>query len=152
MSQQYQERPRPVVSAVILNKQNQVLLTLRSQKVWWPGKWCLPGGHLKGGQDWLAAVREEVSEEVGLEFSKAELTGIYSDPKLHQLYEPKLGKTMSFVSATFLIRDFRGEVKLNEESSEFGWFSIDALPENIFASERVKISDALRFEGQAFVR
>jgi hypothetical protein len=29
MSQQYQERPRPVVSAVILNKQNQVLLTLR---------------------------------------------------------------------------------------------------------------------------
>lgn len=149
---QYQERPRPVVSAVILNKQNEVLLTLRSQKVWWPGKWCLPGGHLKGGQDWLAAVQEEVSEEVGLQVVKAELSGIYSDPKLNQLYEPKLGKTLSFVAATFVIRDYRGEVKLNEECAEFGWFSVDKLPEGIFASEKIKISDALRFEGQTFVR
>lgn len=150
--QPYQERPRPVVSAVILNKKNEILLTLRSPKVWWPGKWCLPGGHLNGGQDWLSAVRQEISEEVGLSVVKAELTGIYSDPKLNQLYEPKLGKTLSFVAATFLIREYSGEVKLNEECSDFGWFSIDNLPESIFASEKIKISDALRFEGQAFVR
>ncbi len=148
----YQERPRPVVSAIILNKKNEVLLTLRSDKVGGAGKWYLPGGYLKGGQDWLTAVKEGISGGVGLEVVKVELTGIYSDPKLNQLYEFKLGKTLNFVAATFLIREFQGEVKLNHESSEFGWFSSDKLPDAIFASERIKISDALRFEGQPFVR
>ena len=146
------ERPRPAVTAVILNSEKKVLLTLRSEKVWWPKQWCLPGGHLGGGQDWLTALKEEVREEVGLEVVKSQLVGIYSDPSINQLWEPKQGKKISFVVASFLVTGFNGAVKCNEEVSETGWFSIDQLPEPLMSSERIKITDALRFEGQAFVR
>lgn len=146
------ERPRPAVSAVIVNSEKKVLLTLRSNKVWWPGQWCLPGGHLKGGQDWLSACREEVSEEVGLEVIKAKLVGIYSDPQVNMLWEPKEGKKLSFVVASFLVMDYRGDIKINDEVTEARWFSLDALPSPLLASEKIKISDALRFDGQAFVR
>lgn len=146
------ERPRPAVSAVIVNPERKVLLTLRSDKVWWPGQWCLPGGHLKGGQDWLSACQAEVSEEVGLEVVKAKLVGIYSDPQVNLLWEPKSGKKIGFVVASFLVTDYRGELKPNEEVSQFGWFSVDALPTPLMASEKIKISDAMRFDGHAFVR
>jgi 8-oxo-dGTP pyrophosphatase MutT (NUDIX family) len=146
------ERPRPAVSAVIMNPEKKVLLTLRSPKVWWPGQWCLPGGHLKGGQDWLTACQEEVREEVGLEVVKAKLVGIYSDPEVNQLWESRTGKKLSFVVASFLITDYRGEVRVNEEVSEVGWFELDRLPTPLLVSEKIKISDAFRFDGQAFVR
>ncbi|MFM8313873.1 MAG: NUDIX hydrolase, partial [Deltaproteobacteria bacterium] len=125
---------------------------LRSSKVWWPGQWCLPGGHLKGGQDWITACREEVSEEVGLQLVSAQLVGIYSDPQVNQLWEPKSAKKLTFVVASFLVTDYQGEIKTNDEVSEVGWFSIDELPTPLLASEKIKISDALRFHGQAFVR
>ncbi|MBM4317124.1 MAG: NUDIX domain-containing protein [Deltaproteobacteria bacterium] len=146
------ERPRAAVSAVIMNPEKKVLLTLRSSKVWWPGQWCLPGGHLRGGQDWLSTCREEVSEEVGLEVVKARLVGIYSDPEVNQLWEPRAGKKLSFVVASFLVTDYRGEVKVNDEVSEVGWFELDRLPTPLLVSEKIKISDAFRFDGQAFVR
>ncbi len=148
----WQQRPRPVVSAVIINKDKKILLTLRSNNVSWPGQWCLPGGHLKGGQDWSTACREEVQEETGLEVVKAELVGIYSDPKFNQLWEVKEEKTISFVAASFLIREFRGETKITDEVAALDWFSWEALPEPLIAIERIKIGDALAFQGQVFVR
>jgi 8-oxo-dGTP diphosphatase len=146
------DRPRPAVSAVIINSDKKVLLTLRSPQVWWSGQWCLPGGHLKGGQDWLAACREEVQEEVGLEVVKTQLVGIYSDPTVNQIWEPQNGKKLSFVVASFLVSEFRGQPRTTEEVSEIGWFSADQLPEPLMGSERIKIIDALRFQGQSFVR
>ena len=83
---------------------------------------------------------------------KAQIVGIYSDPQLNVLWEPKSGKKLSFVVASFLVTDYRGETRPNEEVTEVGWFSLDALPTPLLVSEKIKISDALRFEGRAFVR
>ena len=78
--------------------------------------------------------------------------GIYSDPKFNQLWEAKEGKTVSFVAASFLIREFRGETKITDEVAALDWFSWEALPEPLIAIERIKIGDALAFQGQVFVR
>ena len=95
--------PRVCVSATILDSTGRVLLTRRSPKVWYPGAWCLPGGHVEGGEDWVGALRKEVEEEVGLIISNEVLAGIYSDPALNILPDPVTGEKRCFVSASFLV-------------------------------------------------
>jgi len=143
--------PKPAVSAVIINSEKKVLLTLRSSRVLAPGTWCLPGGHLEGGQDWLQGLRQEVQEEVGLAILEPRLAGIYSDPQYNCIDE-KNGDSHYFLVASFLITSFRGEVIVNEESERFGWFSPDALPSPMLKSEPIKIQDAVVFQGVPFVR
>lgn len=56
-----------VVRAIIF-KQGEVLLVERGESPEY-GRWCLPGGKVDGHESLEAAVRREVSEEVGLDFS-----------------------------------------------------------------------------------
>ncbi len=144
--------PRVCVSAAIVNKEGKVLLTKRSEKVWYAGTWCLPGGHVEGGEDWIAAVRKEVLEEVGLKVKNEVLVGIYSDPKLNTLEDKPSGRVNVFVSACFLIRDFEGEVKITDEVSEYGWFSVDKLPTDTIPVEALKCQDSFKPKEFPFVR
>lgn len=144
--------PRVCVSAVVINKEGKVLLTRRSEKVWFAGTWCLPGGHVEGGEDWIGAIRNEVHEEVGLKTKNEVLVGIYSDPALNTLEDRPSKTTHVFVSASFLIRDFEGEVKPSEEVSDFGWFSESEIPKETLAVEALKCRDAFQFKTIPFVR
>jgi ADP-ribose pyrophosphatase YjhB (NUDIX family) len=118
-----------------------------------PGKWCLPGGHLDGGESWIAAVRREVREETGLQVLSEELAGIYSDPDLTLSAEPSPeGWHGQFVVASFIVRRYEGEVEPNDEVDQWGWFSPQDLPAPMLKSHPVRIQDALRFNGRAFVR
>jgi ADP-ribose pyrophosphatase YjhB (NUDIX family) len=145
--------PIPAVNAVIFNRQREVLLTRRSDKVREPGKWCLPGGHLEIGEPWETAVIREVAEETGLGVRAAKLFGIYSDPKLTVTLE-KLpeGYFGQFVCAGFLVTDFDGDVNPNEEVDDWDWFSIHNLPDPMMKSHPVRITDAYRFAEEVFVR
>ncbi|NWG14400.1 MAG: NUDIX hydrolase [Acidobacteria bacterium] len=146
-------RPIPAVNAVIVNGESKVLLTRRSSRVREPGKWCLPGGHLDGGEDWIAALRREVREETGLSVLREELIGIYSDPELTVSTEPSAdGWHGQYVVACFLVRSYEGEVAPNAEVCEWGWFSADDLPSPMLVSHPIRIRDAFRFDGTAFVR
>lgn len=144
------KRARPAVTGVILNPNQEVLLTLRSNKVLFPGQWCLPGGHLDGGTDWISSLKAEMAEEVGIEVKSQKLVGIYSDPELN-LFEEK-GEEFFFVVASFLIDGFGGVPTTSPEVDEVGWFSLETLPKNLLKCERVKIQDALSFTGQAVTR
>lgn len=143
----------PAVNAVVFNDRREVLLTKRSELVREPGKWCLPGGHFDPGEDWRTAVRREVFEEIGLEVLDEALSGIYSDPKL-TLTERELpdGNFGQFITATFIVVSYKGEVKINHESSEWAWFKVNELPSPILKSHPVRIQDAFEFTGRAFVR
>jgi len=146
-------RPIPAVNAVIIDEQGRVLLTRRSSRVREPGKWCLPGGHLDGGEDWMTAICREVLEETGLRVEKAELIGIYSDPSLTVAAQPAAdGWAGQYVVAAFLIREHTGEVSPNHEVSEWGWFPPGELPSPMLKSHPVRIQDAFQFRGPAFVR
>jgi 8-oxo-dGTP pyrophosphatase MutT (NUDIX family) len=146
--------PRPAVSAVLFNREGKVLLTKRSSRVWEPGKWCVPGGHVEGGLSWREAVRQEVIEEVGLTVRAEKLVGIYSDPETNHIRAPLDGKVtdLYFLVACFLVTDYVGEIVLNEEADAYDWFDPHALPEPMLESEPQKILDAVAFQGRAFVR
>jgi len=146
---------KPAVSAVVLNSKNQVLLTKRSNKVIEPGKWCVPGGHFDGGDNWIGAIEKEVSEEVGLKIIDPILLGIYSAPELtlnENWYDSNTRQKVQFAVATFLIRRFEGEVKINDECSEWGWFELQKLPSPIITANKVQCEDAANFQGQVFLR
>jgi argininosuccinate lyase len=143
--------PRPCVSGIVM-KDGKVLLTLRSEKVLFPKQWCAPGGHLVGGHDWTQTLKDEVLEEVGLTVLEYKLLGIYSDPKVNLLKDEKTGETLPFVVAAFVVTKFEGEVRINDESVEFGWFGKDDLPEAMLPPEKVKVLDAFQFQGKCFIR
>ncbi len=146
-------RPVPAVNAVIFDDDGRVLLTRRSSEVRESGKWCLPGGHLDGGEDWTAAIRREVQEEIGLRVLSEELSGIYSNPEVTLAAEPNTdGWYPQFVVACFIVRMYEGAVEPNNEVDDWGWFSPRELPTPMLKSHPVRIEDAVRFKGKVFVR
>src|SRR5512139_3042293 len=117
-------KPIPAVNAVIRDSEGKVLLTRRSARVREPGKWCLPGGHLDGGEDWTSAVRREMREETGLRVLREQLVGIYSDPALTVSAEPSAeGWYGQYVVASFLVHEYEGRIEPNLEVAEWGWFA-----------------------------
>jgi 8-oxo-dGTP pyrophosphatase MutT (NUDIX family) len=146
-------KPIPAVNAVFFDSRGRVLLTRRSASVREPGKWCLPGGHFDGGEDWIGAMRREVREEVGLNVLDQELCGIYSDPELTVSEAPsKEGWHGQYLVASFIIRVYEGEIVPNHEVDQWGWFDVGDLPSPMLKSHPVRIRDAAAFRGKVFVR
>jgi 8-oxo-dGTP pyrophosphatase MutT (NUDIX family) len=146
-------KPIPAVNAAIFDTRGRVLLTRRSATVREPGKWCLPGGHFDGGEDWIKAVRREIMEEIGLEILDQELYGIYSDPEVTVSETPtKEGWYGQYLVACFIVREFRGEISPNSEVDEWDFFDVNDLPSPILKSHPVRIRDAAGFHGKVFVR
>ena len=57
----------PVAKVVIINEDGEVLILKRASHMDWnPGKWDLPGGHLKEGESEEEAAKREVKEETNL--------------------------------------------------------------------------------------
>jgi len=56
------------VSAILLNRQNSVLLQLRDDNpaILWPGRWTLPGGMVEPGESPDQAIAREMLEEMEL--------------------------------------------------------------------------------------
>lgn len=126
------ELHRITMTAIIYNNEGEYLITKRSlEKKVFPGKWTVPGGGLEvddyvntpptnKDRQWYFvlenALRREVREEVGLEIGKAnyllDIAFIRPDgiPVLILSYYCPLAG---------------GEVKLNEESVDYKWASID---------------------------
>ncbi len=116
------EKGREVaVDGVILNGKNEVLLVLRDHNPF-KGYWVLPGGHVKRWETVEDALRREMLEEVGCEVEIIRLIGVFSDPNR----DPR-----GLVSVAFLAKLKNQNIKLNNESKEYGWFPINKLPEKI---------------------
>lgn len=147
-------QPVPVVNGVIFNDKGELLLTRRSKMIRQPGQWCIPGGHLEGGESWVQAMRREMNEEVGLTVTKETLLGIYSDPKsnVQEGYGQGGAPQIQFVAAVFLIKNFQGEVSPNHEVDAWDWFSRANLPTPLLGPHVIRVSDAFEFSGKVFVR
>lgn len=93
-----------------------VLLLLRSQDVYEPGTWGMPGGKVDGDESTETAVRREVREEMN--------------------YTKKFSMIPSytFSSGEFKYYNFLGVVskefapRLDWENDDFGWFNLENLP------------------------
>lgn len=112
---------------VFLIKDGRILLGKRIGKTGY-GTWCLPGGHLEYGESLGDAAKRELKEETGITAENVEFLHIINDVQYGDHY----------IHINFLAKNFEGEVKVTEPDkfSEWKWFSIDYLPENMFAGHQ----------------
>jgi len=102
-------------------KKEKVLLVRRVDN----GKWAVPGGYMEAGESFSEACKREVIEETGLEVNIKRLIGIYTSPNL--LLEYSDGNKWQLVVFHFDAELVSGELRLSEETTEFGYFSLSEI-------------------------
>jgi len=115
-----------VVGAMI-EKDHKILLVQENQGDD-KGKWNQPAGWLDIGEDPIVAVKREIKEETGLDFTPTALMGIYSLAKKYRI-KPDGG----FAHGVKLI--FRGHVtgsfmEPNDEIGQLKWFSLEEIEQD----------------------
>lgn len=117
-------RPILIVGAAVfvLDEQNRLLMMKRSDS----GLWGLPGGATEPGEVVEDAVKRETLEEVNLEIVEMSLFGVFSGPEFYYKYPN--GDEVYNVTILYLSQNWRGEIRLNHEHSEWKWFAADEIP------------------------
>lgn len=108
-------------ASVFDSKREKVLLVRRADD----GKWAVPGGYMEPGENFSEACKREVWEETGLQVNIKRLIGIYTSPNL--LLEYSDGNKWQLVVLHFEAEIVDGEFTPNEETTEFGFFSLDEV-------------------------
>ena len=112
-------------ATLIVDSENRLLLMKRSDN----GCWGPPGGAVELGEVVETAARREVREETGLETGEMVLFGVFSGPELFYRYPN--GDEVYNVTIVYLARDWRGEVGLNYEHTDWRWFAAADIPEDL---------------------
>jgi ADP-ribose pyrophosphatase YjhB (NUDIX family) len=120
-------RPILMVGAAILvvDEKNRLLLMKRSDS----GFWGPPGGAVEPGEVVEDAAKRETFEETGLEICEMSHFGVFSGPELYYKYPN--GDEVYNVTIVYLSNNWRGDVKINDEHTEWRWFEVSEIPENI---------------------
>jgi 8-oxo-dGTP pyrophosphatase MutT (NUDIX family) len=124
------------VRAVVLDGNNRVFLVKHS----YVSGWHLPGGGVEVGETFAEALRRELVEEAGIEFT--------GEAALHGLFLNSHVSRRDHV-AVYLVRQFRQD-RLPEPNHEIiacGFFDVGALPAETTTGTRLRISEVL--EGKA---
>ena len=110
------------VTAVLLDDQEQVLLTRRADS----GRWALVSGILEPGEQPARAIIREITEETGVEAVVERLASVVSDPS----FVLPNGDELQFLTLTFRCRYVSGDPRvMDDENLEVRWFGLDALPD-----------------------
>jgi len=98
-------------------KDGKILLLKRSVEPF-KGCWSLVGGHVEENEALKEALRREFKEETGLDIT----VGGIIDGRIEETSD----RTKIIIA--FKVTSARGEITLNSESEEYGWFS--KIPSN----------------------
>ena len=123
-----------VLATLVSN--NQVLLLLRSpHKKFGANMYCLPGGKVENDERALQAIKREVKEEIGLDLPEDAFTFVHA---FH-----RLGTEGPLIALCFKADITHMEPKNMEPElhSAMGFFSLDALPENLLPAHRQLLLD-----------
>jgi ADP-ribose pyrophosphatase YjhB (NUDIX family) len=94
----------------------------------------------------------EVWEETGMRVCVKRLIGVYSDPREFAIATYPDGAMNQLISLSFECEIIGGELTLSHEGTEVGFYPLDALPEPILLTHKLRIEDALRRNAEAIVR
>jgi 8-oxo-dGTP pyrophosphatase MutT (NUDIX family) len=137
----------PGVRGILVDEQRRLLLQRRADS----GHWGLPAGVVDVGDSVLDALSREVREETGLTVVRAELFGLYTEPRFSVVY-PNGDEVQTFTVA-FLVREWSGSLSADsDEVVDVRFFPLDALPENLYPIHGETIDDYRNFDGRPVVK
>lgn len=120
--------------AVILNKNNEILLQLRNKA---PEKeyWSIPGGKVEMFETLEEAIKREVKEETDVNVEVIDCLGICNHIVTNE--------ETHWVSPSFLCKIVEGEPKIMEPTKhlDMKWFSLDNLPEKLTITTKDAVSN-----------
>lgn len=138
----------PGASAFVLNDKGELLLQKRSDN----GHWCMPGGHMDLGEPIAQTAVREVWEETGIRVRVKRLIGVYSDPREYSISTYPDGRINQLLTLSFECEIIGGELTLSHEGTEVGFYPLDALPEPLLWTHKIRIEDALKRLPEAVYR
>jgi 8-oxo-dGTP pyrophosphatase MutT (NUDIX family) len=135
-------------TAIIFDAERiNVLLTQRTDN----GRWCLPSGAMDPGESAEETCVREVMEETGLEVRVTRLVGIYTSPDL--IIEYADGDRCQMVAMTFEAKVIGGELRLSDETIDYGYFPVDSLNNvDLMEHSLEQIQDGVKNLPEAIVR
>lgn len=125
------ERPRfTIYVALLLEKDNSILLAKRENTGWMDGHWHIPGGGLEENETLVEAAVREAAEELAITVNPLDIKLI------HILHVDK-----SKIGFYFTTSKWEGDPKNNEPNlcSEVAWFALDSIPDLISVSSKQTI-------------
>jgi mutator protein MutT len=105
-----------------INEKNEILLIKRADDDSHGGLWSIPGGAIEKGETIEEGLEREVKEEINSKIiNRNYFKSFYYEYKenLH-------------VRAAYFYGNITGEIKINEESSDYKWFSFQEILSNSF--------------------
>jgi ADP-ribose pyrophosphatase YjhB (NUDIX family) len=114
---------RPLVGAGAVVHDGSKVLLIKRKNPPNESRWALPGGLVELGERVQDAIVREVKEETGLDVALEGLLNVTTDIHLDERSRPKY----HYVLVDYLARRVGGMVRLNEESSAFGWFTAEQV-------------------------
>jgi len=124
----------PAAVVVVLDATDAVLLIKRTDT----GDWSVPGGATEPGSTFVSTAVDELFEETGLRADPADLVPFasLSDERWTRFTFPNADVIHSF-NLCFATRRWAGDPRTDgEESSDVGFFALDALPEPMLPVSR----------------
>ena len=112
----------PAALAIIYDEKKRAILFERRTD---NGLWCVPGGALELGEDFVDGLRREVKEETGLDIEDPVLFTVKAG--IHMVYPN--GDEMYYSDAVYIVTKFSGTLGGDSESDRLLWINIDHLPE-----------------------
>ena len=122
-------RPAVTVDAILISKQNSVLLIERGREPF-KGRWALPGGFVDMDESLETACQRELEEETGIRISELKqfkaFGAVDRDPR---------HRTISVIFYAFT----EGEIiaRAGDDAAKAQWFPIDQLPELAFDHQTI---------------
>ena len=141
------ERIQYGASAFILNGQGHLLLQLRRDN----RHWAMPGGRQDVGESIAQTCIREVWEETGLHVRIKRLIGVYSDPA--QFMIARYGdEVVQMGNLCFECEIVGGQLTCSPESLDVGFFPLNALPQPLLLTHKIRIQDAMTRAEQPYIR
>lgn len=112
-------------SVIITDNLDRVLMLRRTDN----DSWCFPGGSIDLGEQTEETAKREVYEETGLIVIDLKLFGVFSGEELHYIYPH--GDEVYIVDVVYKTNNYKGDLKIDNESKAFEFFDLANLPKKI---------------------